>query len=297
MSPSSHSTPRSIAQSVQIYARGAAGGLLFSLPLLYTMEVWWTGFIAHPWRLVVYCFSIFILLLAYNFHCGLRRNETLIEVVIDSFDALGIGLLLAALILWLTQVISFDLPVGEVVGKIVIEALIIAIGVSIGEAHLGGQDDKTVQPKNAAGQSKGSKEKKAAPPLYEISLGRQLSFSFCGAVIFTSPVAATDEIVIIAVSASSWKILGLALLSLIFSAVILTYGKGKSLKSFGPDVKLASLISGCVITYMVALVTAGLMLWFFGRFDGLAMISCVDQSVVLGVLATFGAAAGELLLQ
>src|SRR5688500_5109555 len=99
MGSSSHDTPRSVAQTLQIYARGAAGGLLFSLPLLYTMEVWWTGFIAHPWRLVGYCLSIFILLMAYNLHCGLRRNETMLEVVIDSFDALGIGLLLAALIL------------------------------------------------------------------------------------------------------------------------------------------------------------------------------------------------------
>ncbi|HEX4668040.1 MAG TPA: DUF2391 family protein, partial [Chthoniobacterales bacterium] len=35
----------SIGDSLREYARGIAGGLMFSLPLLYTMEVWWTGFI------------------------------------------------------------------------------------------------------------------------------------------------------------------------------------------------------------------------------------------------------------
>lgn len=295
MSRSSHDTPRSAAESLQIYARGAAGGLLFSLPILYTMEVWWTGFIAHPWRLVAYCLSIFTLLLAYNFHCGLRRNETPVEVLIDTVDALGIGLLLAAVILWLTGVISFDLPLGEVVGKIVVEASIIAIGVSIGEAQLGGQsgEEKSSATDGEEGAASEAKKNAARPP-YETPLGAQLSFSFCGAVVLASSVAATEEIVIITFSASSWKLLGLALISLFFSAVILFYGKGKSsARGFRPS----RLLAGCVLTYTVALTTSALMLWFFGRFDGLAVVSCVGESVVLGLVATFGAAAGELLLQ
>ena len=46
--PSSDERP--IAKSLQEYGRGIAGGMLFSLPLLYTMEVWWAGFSIHPWR-------------------------------------------------------------------------------------------------------------------------------------------------------------------------------------------------------------------------------------------------------
>jgi Putative integral membrane protein (DUF2391) len=41
---------RSITKSLQEYGRGVAGGLMFSLPLLYTMEVWWAGFNTHPYR-------------------------------------------------------------------------------------------------------------------------------------------------------------------------------------------------------------------------------------------------------
>ncbi len=37
--------------TLQEYSRGLIGGLLFGLPLLYTMEVWWTGFLAGPLRL------------------------------------------------------------------------------------------------------------------------------------------------------------------------------------------------------------------------------------------------------
>src|SRR5690348_9303056 len=42
---------RPVTKSLQEYGRGIAGGILFSLPLLYTMEVWWAGFSVHPWRL------------------------------------------------------------------------------------------------------------------------------------------------------------------------------------------------------------------------------------------------------
>ncbi|MCA1627000.1 MAG: TIGR02587 family membrane protein, partial [Acidobacteria bacterium] len=45
---------RSVNKSLKEYIRGVAGGLLFSLPLLYTMEVWRMGVVAHPWRLVIY---------------------------------------------------------------------------------------------------------------------------------------------------------------------------------------------------------------------------------------------------
>jgi uncharacterized membrane protein len=52
-----------------------------------------------------------------------------------------------------------------------------------------------------------------------------------------------------------------------------------------------------VITYGIALISAALILWFFGRFDGEALITCLAQTVVLGVSATLGASAGRLLLQ
>jgi hypothetical protein len=32
----------------EIIIRGACGGFLFGIPLLYTMEVWWVGSLAKP---------------------------------------------------------------------------------------------------------------------------------------------------------------------------------------------------------------------------------------------------------
>ena len=86
---------RTIAQSLQEYGRGLAGGLMFSLPLLYTMEVWWAGFTSHPWRLALYVATTFALLLGYNYFAGLRRDSCFSEVVLDSVEEMGLGILVA----------------------------------------------------------------------------------------------------------------------------------------------------------------------------------------------------------
>ena len=92
---------RTVTQSLQEYGRGVAGGLMFSLPLLYTMEVWWAGVITHPFRLLVYVMGTFLLLLGYNRCAGLRRDTYMTEVAIDSVEEMGIGFVLAALVLFL----------------------------------------------------------------------------------------------------------------------------------------------------------------------------------------------------
>ncbi|MCA1633749.1 MAG: TIGR02587 family membrane protein, partial [Acidobacteria bacterium] len=132
---------RSIAQSLREYARGVAGGLLFSLPLLYTMEVWWAGFSSHPWRLAAYVVATFVLLLGYNFYAGLRQDTCFEEIVIDSVEEMGIGLAVAACVLWLLGRVTFEMPASEAVGQIVVEAMTVAIGVSVGTAQLGGDED------------------------------------------------------------------------------------------------------------------------------------------------------------
>src|SRR5687768_18331824 len=86
---------RPVSKSVKEYARGLAGGLLFSLPLLYTMEMWQTGFSVGPIRLLIGLGATLAVLMAYNFYAGIRRDTTFAEIVIDSVEELGLALLLS----------------------------------------------------------------------------------------------------------------------------------------------------------------------------------------------------------
>ena len=97
---------RSTGESLREYGRGVAGGLLFSLPLLFTMEVWQGGFTMPPERQLIYVLLALVLLLGYNRYAGLHPDVTWAEVAIDSVEEMGIGLLLSALVLLLIGRIS-----------------------------------------------------------------------------------------------------------------------------------------------------------------------------------------------
>ena len=273
-----------VTNSLREYARGVAGGLMFSLPLLYTMEVWWAGFVAEPMRLLLYVAATFVLLLGYNHYAGLHHDASWQEVAIDSVEEMGLGLLVAAGVLFLLGQLEADMQAYEIVGKITVEAMTVAIGISVGTSQLGGDDEK---------QAKGSAEASAKE---EVTFVGQVVIAACGAMLFAANVAPTEEIVMIATESKIVNILGLATLSLVLTGLILYYieftGSGRFVRANG----ILSVVVGTVVTYAVALIVSAAVLWFFGRFDQ-AFVTCVAQTVVLGLAATLGASAGRLLLQ
>jgi putative integral membrane protein (TIGR02587 family) len=274
---------QALRQSLEEYGRGVAGGLLFSLPLIYTMEVWWAGFLARPSHLLLYFFAGFSLLFAYNRYSGLRQDASWGEVAFEAVEEMGIGLLLATLLLWLLGQVHAGTTPSEALGKVVVEGVTAAIGVSVGSAQLGGEQERQ-------GMSGGQER---------IGLPGQIALAACGAVLFASNVAPTEEIVVIAVEASPWKLLALALLSLALTALILFFSdfRGSSRAGFPARRWPSSVLSRIALYYSVALVASALILWFFGRFDGASPAICLAQTVVLGLAASLGAAVGRLLLQ
>ena len=273
-----------VSNSLREYGRGVAGGLMFSLPLLFTMEVWWTGFVADPLRLVLYVVATFVLLLGYNHYAGLHQDARWSEVVIDSVEEMGLGLVVAGVVLFLLGQLESDLHAYEIVGKITVEAMTVAIGISVGTSQLAGGEER---PK--AGAEASAKE--------EVTFGGQIAIACCGAMLFAANVAPTEEIVMIATECRVPNLLGLAALSLLLTVLILYYieftGSGQFVRAEG----IVSVIIGTVVTYAVALVVSAAVLWFFGRFEETALITCVAETVVLGLAATLGASAGRLLLQ
>lgn len=280
---SHHRTPR---ESLQEYGRGIAGGLMFSLPLLYTMEVWWSGFLLHPWRIIAYVAATFGILLFYNRFAGLRRDATLREVAIDSVEEMGIGLVLATIILFLTNRLDWEEDHLGAVGKIVMEAMTVAIGVSVGTAQLGNIDD------GDCGLN-GDEQEKHEPDSYL----PQSALALCGAILFGANVAPTDEISVIAMESPGWKLVLIALFSMVIAMLILFFaefrGSGEHVArgSFGMGLR------GVVTTYAISLGASAALLWFFGKFDGEPFSQCIAQAVVLGLPAVLGASAGRLLLQ
>ena len=287
--------------SVREYARGIAGGLLFSLPLLYTMEMWEIGLTAGPGRLLVGLGVGFLLLLGYNRYAGLRCNAGFAEVVIDSVEELGLGLALAAGILWLLGNIDARTGMPELMGKVVIEGIAVAIGVSVGTAQLGGEtpglagdddgddtDESCVeqQPAHAAEPERG--------PGWLVA---QLTLAVCGAVLVAANVAPTREIEDIARGLSFGQQLGLTGLTLAIGALVLYSSDFRGSRDHVPYHVRTDVLFGALATYLVSMLAAAALLWFFGRFDANGLGFCLAETIVLGLPTAIGASAGRLLLQ
>jgi putative integral membrane protein (TIGR02587 family) len=270
------------ADSLREYGRGLAGGLIFSLPLLYTMEMWWAGFISRPERMLTYVVFTLALLLGYNRYAGLRRDASMLEVFIDSVEELGLGVLTAGITLYAIGRIGRDTTIDEALGMIIIEAGVVAIGFSVGTAQLGAEDE---------GQS-GMGGRREEPHF----LG-QLVIAACGAVLFAANVAPTEEIVMIGMETSPERLLLLCIASLGIGALILYFTGFTRAHHYSRTETNWQAFAGTIINYAIALVVSALILWFFGRFEGHAPAVCVQQVIVLGFPATLGAAAGRLLLQ
>lgn len=268
-------------ESLKEYGRGVAGGLLFSLPLLYTMEMWWTGFIADPQRFIIYTLVTFALLIGYNRFAGLHEEVTYWDIVMESTEEMGLGLLLGAAVLWLVGQITPAMSLDEIAGKIVVESMVVAIGISVGTEQLGGGGKN----KQGDGGQEGA-----------VSLAHQLVMSACGAVLVAANVAPTQEIVVIGVDATPEKLLGLVLASVAIGAVILYFSEFRGAQHGQSPSGAMDMVGGLVVMYGVALVVSAFMLWFFGRFEGLDLPMMLAESVVLAFPASLGASAGRLLI-
>ena len=268
-------------ESLQEYGRGVAGGLLFSLPLLYTMEVWQAGFSMPPHRQLAYVVLAMVLLLGYNRYAGLHPDSGWAEVAIDSIEEMGIGLLLSALVLLLLGRIGPGQDFGEVVGKIVVEAVTVAIGVSVGTAQLGGE---------------GATNPAMADPSDAAFVGH-LVLALCGAVLFAANVAPTEEIVMIGIELSGAQLAILGLATMALATLILFYSDFRGSRHAIRVGGFGGVVRGSVIIYAVGLLASAGILWVFGRFDDVGTAAVVGQTVALGVASTLGASAGKLLLQ
>jgi putative integral membrane protein (TIGR02587 family) len=272
-------------QSAQEYARGVVGGLFFSLPLLFTMEVWWAGFVLPPGRLLVGLLVTLLLLIGYNRYAGIRKDADFLDTLIESVEELGLGIVVAAGSLWLFGRITLEMPVDEIVGKTVTEAVVVAIGVSIGTAELGGADheDQGVD---------GAQPSRRHPWR---ALLDQFALALCGAVLVAANIGPTEEIPLLASEATPERLLGVVALSIVLAMVVLYFSDFMGAQPVS-DVGWAHVLRWTAITYAAALLASVGLLGFFGRFEQIGPAMVIGQTVMLALVATLGASAGRLLL-
>jgi putative integral membrane protein (TIGR02587 family) len=262
-------------------SRAFGGAVIFAIPLLMTMEMWWLGFSMEPGRLLLFMSINFSILIGLSYFAGFERTFSWKEDAMDAFAAFGVGILTSAAMLALLAVITFDMTWGEIVGKVALQSVPASIGAMLGRKQLGGGQDTQAE-----------EERKA-----EAGYGGELFLMLAGALFLALNVAPTEEMILIAYQMSPWHTLALGFVSIILLHV-LVYTVGFSGQESRPEggTFLSTFFHFTLAGYGIALLISFYVLWTFGRTEDVAPTEIASMVVVLGFPASLGAATARLVI-
>ena len=260
-------------------ARAFAGALIFSLPMLMTMEMWALGFYMSNLRLAFFLLVVIPLLIGLSHYIGFEETFDWREDAVDAVVAYTVGFFASAVALLFFAVIEPGMSFDEIIGKISLQAVPASIGAMLAQSELGGNQEE--------------KERRKREP----GFGGELFFMAVGAVFLAFNLAPTEEIVLIAHKMTPWHAVGLALVSLLIMHAFVYALEFQGQHSIpGGTPFWSEFLRFTVVGYALALLISLFILWTFGRIDGLAFYEIVVAVIVLAFPAAVGAAAARLIL-
>ncbi len=279
-------TPRADARSyddtVKEYGRGLVGGLIFAFAPLYTMEVWYQGFIASPGVILLAVVATYVVLVAYAYYVGLHTERSIGANLAEALETIALGFAVAVVVLFLIGQLSFDLSAPVFLARLTLEGLVCAIGVAIGSAQLGTDpDDEGEDQPGSEGGLRG--------------FVHQIAYTVLGATVIVAGVAPTAEVVVTGIEAPILAVLLTVLLSFALALAIVHALDFRGAGGHG-EVYAGGAVGDALVTYAIGLVLSAVLLWMTGRFENVGLAASLSMTVYLAWPATIGGAIGRLLL-
>jgi putative integral membrane protein (TIGR02587 family) len=269
-----------VRETAIAYARGLVGALIIGMPTLMTMEMWWGGFtIPAPRLLLLLTVNAGVLALLQHYS-GLHPRRTAAGQLRAAIVAAGIGILVAAGILFVLGVLRHDTVFRDAIAKIALQSVPVSIGASIASTHFDAHHEETENRREGA----------LFFPSLAVGVG--------GAMVFGFNLAATEEPMIIGEQMTWMHAIAIVLVSVVIVFGI-SYAMGKRRLKMDPFSRewIGFYVREAVSTYAVALLIAAYLLWTFGRIDtDTALVPAVHMVLSLSLVTTLGATAGELLI-
>ncbi|MDX2231813.1 MAG: TIGR02587 family membrane protein [Leptolyngbyaceae cyanobacterium bins.349] len=271
--------------------RGASGGFLFGIPLLYTMEVWWIGSSVSMLRAMLALILTFAIVFLLNRTAGFRKtaDSNPQDDAMDTIEAMAIGLICAGIILILLREITLDTPLNEALGKIIYEGVPFTLGVALANQFLAGNENGKA--KGPEGESKQTRKNTRLNATLS-----DIGGTLIGATIIAFNIAPTDEIPMLAAAVSGLWLLGIMGASLVISyAIVFEAGFANQEKRQQQQGIFQRPASETIASYLLSLLAALAMLVFFGKLNSQdAWQTWLSYTILLGLPATVGGAAGRL---
>lgn len=259
-------------------ARALTGAVIFSLPLLMTMEMWWLGFYLEPLRLFQFSLANIVMLFFLSRVAGFEETHSALDDTLDAFAAYAVAAFAASALLWLIGAIRPEMTDWQVAGMVAIQAFPASFGAMIG-AKLLGEGEEVEQQEHWRRTYSGS-----------------LFLMLAGALFLSFTIAPTEEMILIAFQINAWQGLALVLLSILaLHALLFLVGlPGQELRS---DANFASaLLRYSLPGYAIAICACFYILWSFGRAEGSDPYQIAMTVAVLGFPASIGAAIARVIV-
>lgn len=275
---------KSRSKAVVCLGRAYAGAILFSFPILMTMEMWALGVSLDGFRIALLTAMSIPLLVGLSYHDGFEITSSLREDIFDTFVAYAVGFSSSAVMLFLFNVINFQMSFDGVVGRIALQAVPAAIGATMARSLLQDED--------------GEPDEKNDPRESATYIG-QIFLMTAGAIFLSMSVAPTEEMVLLGFKMTAWHTLGLLALSLLlmqcFFYAVESRGNANALAA-RDAAQWSIFLRFTVVGYAIVLLISYYVLWTFGSLDGMGWIEQVESVIVLAVPASVGASASRLIL-
>jgi putative integral membrane protein (TIGR02587 family) len=261
--------------------RAIGGSIIFSLPMMMTMEMWWIGFYISPMRLA--CLILFSLPLFYRISTmiGFRRSKTLWDNVIDVLVSYAVAFLTTGIVLSALGVIQWNMDPGSAYSILLLQAVPGSLGALLARNIV----------------SEGSKSEDDAQEKEGRNYKDDLTILATGALFLAFNLAPTEEMVLLSYKMTTWHALVLLLLTLIVMhafAVASSRCSPTQLSSWPIHWRIFVRITSS--GYLIAFLISFFMLWVFESLADKSFYNAVKGIIVLGFPAGIGAAASRMIL-
>ena len=264
------------------YAQGlvrvAGGAIIFALPLLMTMEMWWLGFTIERPRLLLLLVLLLPTLVLLSYHAGFESTTNWPDDILDALVAYGIGFVASGMVLWLLGVLTSDTTVSEGIGMMCVQTVPASLGAMLARSLLADEHaDADARP---------------ASTYYG-----EIFIMGVGALFLAFSIAPTEEVVLIAYGLSPLNTILLALASIALMHAFVYAVRFRGHVEHGEHTRpLGEFLRFTVVGYALSVAISAYVLWTFGRDEGLYLVELLRASVVLGFPAAIGAASARLLI-
>ena len=257
-------------------AHDFAGAILFSFPLLMTMEMWWLGFYMDRLRLALFLALAFATILGLSYFEG--GEETFKIEVLDALVACATGYTVAAVMLLLFGILEPGMSADEIIGKVSLHAVPCSFGAIFARRQLDVEETRKERTRRQGYWAK-------------------IFLMGAGAIFLAFQLAPTEEMVLIGHMMSGWQAAALAVISLgVIQAFACSIELGPRGSFFSARFFWGIFLRFASVGYAIALLLSIYVLWTFGRLDGATAAEVVKATLVLAFPAALGASAARLIL-